>query len=65
MLKGAIAVPTVIVNNWVAVCGVEEESFSCTENEEFPAWVGVPERTPLEDARLMPGGSWPVVTVQV
>lgn len=46
------------------VCAGELESFTCTVNVEFPAAVGVPERTPALD-RLSPGGSEPDVIDQV
>jgi hypothetical protein len=43
---------------------VSEESFAWTENENVPAWDGVPEIWPAV-WRLTPGGSCPLVTLHL
>jgi hypothetical protein len=43
---------------------VEDGVETCTESEDCPVCVGVPEITPVEAARLRPRGSWPEANFQ-
>jgi hypothetical protein len=49
----------VMLNNFVAVCGVDEESLTWTVKEVVPDCVGVPLIWPVEAVRLSPGGNNP------
>jgi hypothetical protein len=49
----------------VADCAGEPESTTVTPKEKLPPNVGVPEMTPVSDARLSPAGRLPEVTDQV
>jgi hypothetical protein len=59
------AAATLILNAAVAVWGVADESFACTENAEEPDAVGVPEIAPVELLSVKPAGSEPEATLQV
>jgi hypothetical protein len=48
-----------------AVRAVEDEPATWTEKENCPVWVGMPEITPEEAAKLRPPGSWPEATFHV
>jgi hypothetical protein len=48
-----------------ALSAGDEESVTVTVKLEVPSAVGVPEITPVEASRERPGGSDPLVTIQV
>ena len=54
---------TVSVYARVPVC--VNESVDCTVNDDDPAAVGVPLKTPVPDASIKPAGSVPTVTAHV
>ena len=56
---GATAAAIVILNDFEAVCGVDEESLTWTVKEVIPACVGVPLIWPVEAVRLRPAGKDP------
>jgi hypothetical protein len=59
------AAAMLIDSDAVAVCTVADESFACTENEDEPDAVGVPEIAPLEAFNVKPPGSEPEATLHV
>jgi hypothetical protein len=60
----SVEAETLIDSATVAVCGVADESFACTENAEEPDAVGVPEIAPVELLSVKPAGSEPEATLQ-
>ena len=56
---GVTAAATVMLNDFVAVCGVDEESLVWTVKEVVPDCVGVPLIWPVEAVRLSPVGKDP------
>jgi len=63
IVGGCAAAATTILRLFVAVLLLA--SFTCTVNEAVPDVVGVPEITPVEEARLNPAGNEPDVMDQV
>lgn len=64
MITGAGGFTTVIDNDGGVVSVRESESITCGVKLNVPAAVGVPDITPVEEAKVKPGGSVPV-TLQV
>ena len=62
--RGTTAGAMVKANVFDVVCGVEQESATCTTGLKPPDAVGVPESNPL-DAKLRPVGNAPPVRVHV
>ena len=56
---GVTAAATVMPSDIVVVCGVEEESLTCTVKIVVPACVGVPLIWPVDAVRLSPAGNDP------
>jgi hypothetical protein len=56
---GVAAAAIVMLNDFVAVCGVEEESLTWTVKEVVPDCVGVPLIWPVEAVTLSPVGNDP------
>ncbi|MGD0922781.1 MAG: hypothetical protein ABSA70_13590 [Terriglobia bacterium] len=56
---------TVMVNCCCAESAGDPESVTCTVNVQLPVLVGVPEITPVDELSDNPGGSVPLMTLQV
>jgi len=65
MVMANVAGLTVMLNCCCAESAGDPESVTFTVNVKVPGVVGVPEMAPVDELKLNPGGSVPLMTLQV